>query len=36
MIGIQQFFFAVGFIHEKTAGDIGKPVGNILLTEISI
>ena len=36
MIGIQQFFIAVGFVHEKSSGDVGQPVGDILLAEICV
>ena len=36
MIGIQQFFVAVGFVHEKSSGDVGQPVGDILLAEICV
>ena len=36
MIGIQQFFVAVGFVHEKSSGDMGQPVSDILLAEICV
>ena len=36
LVGIQQFFVAVGLVNKKAAGDVGKPAGNILFAEISV